>query len=590
MSERKNIASLVMGSILILAGAAFLALNIFEFQISWLRTLRYVIPGLLLIWGLIKLYRHFFWEHEQVLRRPGRAGLLSGLFWTAVGLTMILDLAETLEGLDFFGLYWPFILVLFGLGRILDYYRLDGRLHFRPAEAIGVLFIILIGVLSGWAAEAHFPLIQLPIEIGDDGNLRLPEVMGKSFSWETEEVFDAARIETLDLSNLYGDVEVVGSPSDSVRIRLTKEVLEKDESAALKVAEQINLESSSDGPSLSVWTNRANLTTGKKRFKTHFRVELPPEKAVKVSNAYGDVSVRSLGAPCEVNSEYGKVQVEEIGADVAIRNRYSTAAAREIQGNLTISNHRGRVEAKDIYGNADLSTDYDTILARRVEGNLKASNQFGKFEVGEIRGTLDLDGPGSEIEVSDVEQKVTVKTSHKTFRAQGIKDGMQVESSYGRLLLTRISGPVQIGATHSEITAEEIQASITVEAVSSKISLRAIEGTFKLATSLREVSVDGFHAGGEIQNEYGEIIVSPDGPLEGNLTAENKNGQITLRVSPDSSFRLSAVAKGGSIVSDFGTASSAREEKSQALEVQIGRGGPAVRLLTTFAPINIKKQ
>jgi len=78
-------------------------------------------------------------------RRPS---LLGGLLWTGMGLVFLLRNFGIAPDFWFFaGRYWPILLILIGLGKVIDYYRQKQGVSLRAGEVIGILFLLLIGSL-----------------------------------------------------------------------------------------------------------------------------------------------------------------------------------------------------------------------------------------------------------------------------------------------------------------------------------------------------------------------------------------------------------------------------------------------------------
>ena len=161
MSDRKNLTPLVGGLLLVAAGLFLFTARFYDFDIRWFEVLRLALPALFLYIGLSKLIRHFAWNSEQLQNSPSRASLLGGLFWTSVGLLVLLDMLGALSFFDVFALYWPLLLVLFGLGKVIDFYRLKGRMQFRGGEIVGLILLVFLGLFCTAAREAHWPLINL---------------------------------------------------------------------------------------------------------------------------------------------------------------------------------------------------------------------------------------------------------------------------------------------------------------------------------------------------------------------------------------------------------------------------------------------
>ncbi len=589
MNEKRSPAPLVIGLVLIAVGGIFLAANVFDLRLRWGLWLEFVPPILLLFWGLVKLARHFSWDASRLGQAPLKGGLLGGLFWTAVGTVWLLDLFDLVNGVALFGLYWPLLVVLFGIGKIVDYYRFHGQSQFRAGEILGLLFLALTGVLANAAAEAHFPLLRFPIELGDnDSEIRIGDYLGPKYSWTTTTSVTFPPDGRLEVSNSYGNVSIEEGASDSVEIRLTKEVFESSESEARRLADQIEIRSESVEGVLRVGTNRDQIPPSRSRFNSHLSLSIPKSASLRIVNEYGDVQVRNLHGPVEVENSYGEVEVEDVETDVAIKNRYRRSTARRVGGNLKIDNQRGEVSVEEVSGSVQLSTERDSINANGVGGAAVVRNRFSSISLENVEGTVRVDGQGSGVTLQGIGQDAIVENSYRPFQANNLKGGLELDTSNCGVTLARISGPVTIRANQAKIEAGELEAGIVVQARGSEVRLTEIEGGFKVATSLRSVSIDGFSGKGEVQNEYGEIELSSSEALEAPLDIANKNGAIRLRLPSDANFKLSAQAPGGSIDSQFNPRAEA-VEAAATLEASIGRGGPLVRLQTTYGPIQVEK-
>src|SRR4030042_5908798 len=165
MSNNRSFAPLILGLILVLLGGAFLAINIVGLDVSWWHIIRFGIPLLLVAAGAAKLVRHFTWSEEKLRENPTKASLLGGVFWVSVGVIWFLGALKALSAFDFFGSYWPAVPILFGLGKILDFYRLSSGIQFRAGEVVGVVFFIMLGLTVSWMSD--LPGVHSWPEFGD---------------------------------------------------------------------------------------------------------------------------------------------------------------------------------------------------------------------------------------------------------------------------------------------------------------------------------------------------------------------------------------------------------------------------------------
>ncbi len=588
---KRSFTPLIIGAALVLLGGLILTIRLVDFQIGW-EWLQFVLPILLLVWGVSKLLRHYLLDPAVLADRPGKAGLLGGLFWSAVGLVWLLDLLGAVPGLEFFGLYWPVVLILFGLGKIADYYRSQGLLQVRAGEIIGVLMLILVGVLCGLVARAQFPLITLPsIDLGGR-HVSLEGWFDEKYSWKETESVDAQGVQQIEIANLYGDVIVQGHGSKTVEIELTKAVLASSKEEAEQVSDQVRVtvERSEEG-SLRISTNRKEIGQSGSRktlFKSHFRLSLPEQVPVRVTNQYGDVRVQRLNADCTIRSSYGQVIVDGLVGELDVENQYRQVVVRHLEGPARVSNDRGAVRIEDGVGDLELETAYDSVTVRRQQGSVQVKNRFGRVSLESVTGNAAVEAPGSEVTVSELDGRLAASGSHRGISISHVNQGVELESSNNRISFSQIRGPVVVRSAYADIHASELEAGLQVEAKGTRVSVDDLEGGFEISTSQRPVRVARFGGAGRVQNEYGEIELVADRALEGPLTASTKNAAIRFFLPEGAAAKISAQSPGGKIESMF-TREAPGGQALSVFETELGQDGPQVRLLTTYAPIVIAR-
>ncbi|HXK59163.1 MAG TPA: DUF4097 family beta strand repeat-containing protein [Acidobacteriota bacterium] len=585
MPNQRGIVPLVLGIILVVLGGLFLAINIYGVDLEWLQVIRLAVPALLLWLGLTKLFRHFTWDVAALQQNPGKASLLGGVFWGTVGLLGLLDFFGVLAFFSFFGSYWPGLLILFGIGKIIDFYRFSGALQFRGWEVVGVLLLMLFGFVSGKIGELSsgfraFADLPGPWVFGDHA----PQARARI---EKRHELDAAGVKVVQVTNRFGDIALESGLEERIDVSLTVVVRGQSEARANEIGRDIQLSVQRDGDVVKITSTRGNLQNRDYPLSTHFRILVPRQAQVTIDNENGSVTLRGINAGVQISNSYGPLTIESVNGSTAAKNRYATTAVRNVTGDVTVESRRGQVRLEGISGNVKVSTDYETIRAERIEGRLEVANHFGQIHVREIQGPLTINGSGSGVDIENIVKPVFIENSHKAVRVAGLADTLELDTSYGSANLSRINGAVTVRASHSEIKARDLKSGISVQGSGSRVALSQIEGPVKIATSLQRVALEKFHGPAEVQNEYGEIVMAPQTPLGGALVASNRNGEITLTLPEDVSCRLSAQAPGGEVVSEFDQAG--RAEKSPMFEQTIGDGKNEIRLQTTYSRIRIRR-
>ncbi len=586
MSNHRSVVPLVIGVVLVLLGGLFLAVNVFRVNLDWLQVIRVGIPALLLFIGLVKLFRHFTWDAPRLQENQAKSSLLGGIFWTAVGAIGLLDFLGVVGFFSFFGSYWPALLIVFGIGKIIDFYRFSGGLQFRAGEVVGVLALMFLGFVAGkigglgpeFRTFADWPHAWVWDE-QDRARARI----------ESHQQTAAIGIEAIQIENRFGDIQVESGLEDKIDVGLTAVVRGQSERRANEIGRKIELSMQREGKLIKIGTNRAENQDRDYPLSTHLRVLLPKQTRVNVNNENGSVTVQGITAAVQVANSYGPVTIELVTGAVDAKNRYAATTVRNIKGDVTIENRRGHIRLEEVTGNVTASTDYESVDAEQINGQLDINNHFGDVRVRMAEGPVTIKSPGSGVDVSNIKKPVYIENSHKGVRVNELADTLELDTSYGGVSLSRIDGAITVRASSSEISVKDIRKGITVQGSGSKVALAGGVGPIKIATSLREVALERFTGPAEVQNEYGEIVLSPDAPLTGSLIASNRNGEITLSLPPNASCRLSAQAPGGEVDSAFGQAERAPAEKSQMFEQTIGGGKSEVRLQTTYSRIRIKK-
>jgi len=588
MSAR-NVKSLIAGLLLVVAGGLFLAVNLTTFRIDWWLVTKTVFPVLFMLGGGIKLWRYVTWPEERTLQSPASASLLSGLFWFSLGTVLLLDIFGVLGTLGFVGLYWPVLIILFGIGKIVDYYRFKGGLRVRPAEIFGVVFVIVFGLAANRLSRAHFPLFE-ELKWGD---LSLPipaELEKNKFEFPAEQTIPLGGASELQVHNLYGDVEIVPGDSDTVAIRLIKTVRADTRAEAEETASAIQITTQSEDGHFLVGTNREAIGQKGKNLSTHFRITVPPSLPVVIENSFGDVKITGREAPCSVTNSYGGIEARDIRGDLRLATRYQAISVQKVDGNVTAENRRAPVRLKAISGSVDARTDYDEIRAEDIGGKLTVTNHFGSINLADLAAPVEVDGTGSQVSISRAHQTATIQNSHKDVNLDQIDGNLLLQTSYSKVDLKRTLGEVDLKVVHSEVNARNLDGGIKIQGRGSQITLKDVRGKIGIETSLRRVSIENFAGPVTVENEYGEVNLGNDQELAGPVKVSNRNGAIVLSLPKTAGFQLSAQSVDGQIVSDFNPTPEAPEGGTAVLEASVGNGGPAVELQTTYSRIQIVKR
>jgi DUF4097 and DUF4098 domain-containing protein YvlB len=590
MSPQKTAGILVSGLVLVVLGIFFLAVNLGWVRVDWLTAGRLLLPSLFLLFGLYRLVGHFGTRPDPSSPVAFRSQLLSGLFWTTLGTVLMLHVLDYLDAVQTIGTYWPALFILFGLGKIVDYYRLQGKVGLRATEIFGLIFVLFFGITCRAFAESHWPLVRDWLR--DEMRVTLPKdrrSTGFSFREETELPRGSAR--EIAVENLYGDVRVGGERRPSIKVELEKKVELPEEASADALARRLRIVSELQGDRRLIGTNRSELGEEGKRIATHFTLLSPSDLAINVGNAFGRTICQGIEAPVSVRSSYGKVELERIGGPVEAVSTYESVVAKGLGGPSKLETERALLMAEDVTGNLAAATTYARLEAKRISGDLTARNHFGEVLVQQVEGDAHVEAPGSRVHLADVGGSVEINQSYRPVRLRRIEGSVKLASSYADVELEDIAGATEIQVKHGKVRLRHVEGGLKIQGAVSELILEGVTGPLEVVSSLRSVEVNGCHGPLQIENEYGSVTIDcPEIPQE-TIRVTNRNGSIHLRLPQSAGFTLAAQVEGGEIVSDFGPAPRLSPEGVAYLRADVGAvQGPLVELQTTHSRIRIEKR
>ena len=133
----------------------------------------------------------------------------------------------------------------------------------------------------------------------------------KQFSKE----YDATGVELLKINNRYGDVEIVSSGNNKINIVVDVQLSHPNESKAEKLLSMINVEFSQSDNTVEARTvidrqfsmeNRGPL----RGFSIDYRVEMPEDMNLDLSNRYGDLKAGILAGHVDLRIKYGSLFIK----------------------------------------------------------------------------------------------------------------------------------------------------------------------------------------------------------------------------------------------------------------------------------------
>jgi DUF4097 and DUF4098 domain-containing protein YvlB len=442
------------------------------------------------------------------------------------------------------------------------------------ARKIGLLLLILgfgSAVEGLWTVRSH-------VDIGAAGCRVLGgRFNGPSFSFTETKSLEVPSPARVEIANGFGTVSVVEGAAGPAEVSLRKVVFLRTEGEAREFAGRIVLESSLDGSTLRLGTNRGSLerTDSAIGFETHFEVKVPPGTSVKVDNDHGAVDVVGVAA-AEVAGSYEPVSVERVAGDARVSGRHGDVSVSGVAGSLTLSSRFGDAKVHDVKGPSRIEVEHGDATTEGT-GHLSLDIKHGDATVGTVGGDLELRGEHAGARIESVSGRATVTTSYRDVQLRDVGSDARVTVDHGGLEARNVKGALQAEVSFGDASVESVSGAVDLKADHSGVRGKDLLGGARIRASGDDVTLEGFRGPVDVEVRRGSVELTPAGPLTDAVTVSTFNGGVRLEVPKGSRFELLATSSHGEIDANV-PGLSVKEKGPSRVSATLGEGQARVTL------------
>ncbi len=367
-----------------------------------------------------------------------RGSVFGALLLIAVGgLFLYTNFTPEFNPWPLIALYWPVLIIFWGLSKLVDYLMLRGRPEAAAATRIGagsivgLIFLILIGTAFSRAMRGGWW----------EGSEVLCQVFGNRYEF-TEELLeeDIATGATLQVRNPRGNLTLTPGGAGEIRLMARKSVCATSEDQARRVADSyvLVLESAADGYEI-----RWDTPSGARGFlKAEIQLQVPVAVNLKLSNRRGDVRLSGTRGDVEINLSRGDVFVGNVDGDVRVDLSRGDVRIADVTGKVNVEGRGGEVQVRNIGGAASVEGSfYGPIRLAAIAGPARFVSRRTTFEAPRIDGSLEF--ASGEVILRGIPGDVTLLTRDKEIEIEGVSGKVRVENRNGRIVLRAPASPTQ---------------------------------------------------------------------------------------------------------------------------------------------------
>jgi hypothetical protein len=325
-------------------------------------------------------------EGAAINKMSGRRSI-GGIFWGITliaigGLLLARNFGYNVPIWGYVARYWPALLIVWGLLKLVDYYRFkttsDGRPLFSASEVALLVFVIFAGAAVTTAANISSDIGRV-FEIGD---IDLWDITGNNFTFDEHEEGMVPNGSSIEIDNMFGDVDVRPSEGDRVLLDVKKTIRAATKDEAEQLSKDFTFSITNDGDRYRIASNRDGNRSSRQRYKSSLMLQVPKRSMLRIDNRNGKIEVTDLDGNQDISGRFGAVEVHGIAGDVKVKNEF------------------GRISVENVKGAAVISGRNNSVVVEHIEGDLKVDSSFQSVNIRDPEGAVSVNGFNGNLSVS----------------------------------------------------------------------------------------------------------------------------------------------------------------------------------------------
>jgi DUF4097 and DUF4098 domain-containing protein YvlB len=404
-----------------------------------------------------------------------------------------------------FARYWPVLIILWGLIKLLEYYQ--AQREGTRASGIGVggvfllAFLILAGFSASQAVRVNWGDMMDQVDWGDD----MKPFFGGDihrFDDHLQQAFPVSA--SLHVVSDRGGIIVNASDDNTIKVLAHKQVVADNDEQAKKFDSQTRPTISVAGDVVTVTANTTG--GGQHSITTDLEIFLPRKVALDLAARRGDVEVHGRDGDVKISNSRGDVVLSDLGANSVLTLRKGSLTANHVHGNLTLDGRLDDTHISDVAGNVTLTGEF-----------------FGDISLNKIAKTTSFKSSRTDLEFSKLDGDLTIAS--------------------GDLRGQSMTGPVRLLTTSKDIHLDSISGDLRLENKNGSVEVDASRlplGNIRIANSKGDISLilprnaafslQARTRDGEIQSEFEAVRVN-SGDKESSATGSVGNNGPRLEIN-----------------------------------------------------------
>lgn len=371
-----------------------------------------------------------------------RRSLFGPLVLIGIGVAFLLANLHVISGARLawlFSTWWPALLILLGVVRIVEYSIARSQGTPVPRFGGGAIFLLVLFVCIGFSASGARRVNWQAFGDNVDINPGFDTVFGQKYEFTDELTQPLPANATIRVDNSRGAVTVHTSEDNSNDVKLVvhRHISADSQNDADNLHARQKAAMTLDGSVLHIDSGQhdANAQVGFSmgpRSASDMEIWAPAKAAVDISTVHGDVNVTGRQADVTLSTTHGDVQVSQIKGNVSLTAHSGDVQISDITGNVKLDGKADDVTLSDITGGVSLDGEFfgDTKLSH-ISSTVRFRSSRTEMQMAKLSGDLDMDS--GDLRANSIAGPLRVVTKAKDIHLEDVSGSIEVENSHGEV-------------------------------------------------------------------------------------------------------------------------------------------------------------
>ena len=251
--------------------------------------------------------------------------------------------------------------------------------------------------------------------------------------------WDAAGVETLEVTNKFGEVKVTNSTGAQVIIDVTVRVESESESVVQKILGDINVGFSKTGGTAKAETTIRDDFRTKRNFSIDYAISIPSDKNLTITNKYGNTVVDELLGKGIFNIGYGNMNANRLlgsaKGKITLNLDYGKCDVSSLgDATVTIAYSKFYVDEAN---NLTLNSKYSGLKLGKAD-EIKAESKYDGFEVEKV-SSLVANLKYTSVKIGELDKKLILTSGYGGIRVD------RIPASFEQVVVNNSFGAVNLG-------------------------------------------------------------------------------------------------------------------------------------------------